>query len=461
MTTLQQRIETLDVHEWAALTKRAALAALAAAEQHRNAPPAEISAIAAMSERELVEHRTRLGPGGKRPSPVMQLAEAEQLQAAAERQARQAEEDTRDAQAAAQMARDEAQQSARAAAAARERVRIVRTPSAHADVQPDEERAAEQQILQQIRGPLEQVCADAATMVAAAREKARAAEAYVQQWLAERADERAAAQQALDELRGELEQAHADHATELAAARGQAEEQVAAARQAAQGRVARARADAEAAIAQARDEIGQAQTEAESRVAAAHDRAKRQVAAARQAAQDKVARARVDAQAGVLVDTRQPGVSLSVPIPTAELRAHTGPIEDALATVRDIGYMLEAGLPEGGQSRQPADLERVRILVHTAKQQAWDLAHELRGLPARYAGAQQVQAAHSYAAAAASAYGALLQRISIAAQQLAGRRDSRDAEVIEVVTAMLNEHPWRPTAQQLRSSNCTAGNMSP
>ena len=425
MTTLQQHIEALDVDEWAGLTKRSATAALAAAEQLGIAPPTELAAAATMSERELVEHRNRFGPEPQHVPLALQLVEADRLRAAAERQARQAEQDARDADAAAQMARDEAAQSARATEAARERVRAVQAASAHKDAQRSEERAATQQTLEELRGELERAHADHATELAAAHEQVRAAQARAEQRATERAEERATAQHDLEELRGELERAQADHATELAAARGQAEGQIAAARQTAQQEVARARAEAEAAVARA------------------HEEAEEGIAAARQSAQDEIARAQ--AQAGRVVGSGQPGVVLSVPIPAAQLRAHTGRIEDALAAVREIDYLLEAGAADGGESRQRVDVERVRILVHTVQQQAWELAQELRDLPSRYAVSSQAQAADGYAAAAASVYSEFLQRIAAAAQQLATRDDSRDSEVVDMVTAMLDDHPWRAT----------------
>jgi colicin import membrane protein len=45
--------------------------------------------------------------------------------------------------------------------------------------------------------------------------------------------------------------------------------------------------------------------------------------------------------------------------------------------------------------------------------------------------------------AAANAYGAFLQRIAAATEQLARREENTDAEAIEWVTTMLGEHPWR------------------
>jgi colicin import membrane protein len=55
----------------------------------------------------------------------------------------------------------------------------------------------------------------------------------------------------------------------------------------------------------------------------------------------------------------------------------------------------------------------------------------------------QVQAAEGYAGAAATAYGAFLQRIAAATEQLGRRDDGADAEIVGMVTTMLAEHPWR------------------
>src|SRR5262245_32020701 len=107
MTTLWQHIEDLDDDAWAELTKRAATAAVAANEH----PPTVLAAVAAMTEHELVGHRSRVGPTQKRLSPVMRLVEADHLRALAQDQARQAHQDTQDAQVAAALARTEAEQS--------------------------------------------------------------------------------------------------------------------------------------------------------------------------------------------------------------------------------------------------------------------------------------------------------------------------------------------------------------
>ena len=71
------------------------------------------------------------------------------------------------------------------------------------------------------------------------------------------------------------------------------------------------------------------------------------------------------------------------------------------------------------------------------------MAQELRDLPSRYSAQWQVDAAAGYATSAANAYGAFLQRIAAATEQLARREENTDAEVIKSVTTMLGERPWR------------------
>jgi colicin import membrane protein len=122
------------------------------------------------------------------------------------------------------------------------------------------------------------------------------------------------------------------------------------------------------------------------------------------------------------------------------VRAHTGRIEDALSAVRQIDYVLEAS---GAYDVESVDVEALRSLVRTVQEQASDLSQELRDRPSQYSAEWQVDAAAGYASIAANAYGAFLQRIEAAAEQLASRDEDTDAEVIELVTTMLAEHPWR------------------
>jgi colicin import membrane protein len=104
---------------------------------------------------------------------------------------------------------------------------------------------------------------------------------------------------------------------------------------------------------------------------------------------------------------------------------------------------LVVRLTDDVESRSGVDVEVVRSLVRTVQEQARDLSQELRDLPSRYSAQWQVDAAAGYATAAANAYGAFLQRIAAATEQLARREGNTDAEVIKSITTMLGEHPWR------------------
>ena len=57
--------------------------------------------------------------------------------------------------------------------------------------------------------------------------------------------------------------------------------------------------------------------------------------------------------------------------------------------------------------------------------------------------ARPVQAANGYATATAACYGGFLQRIAVAARQLSQRSDVADAEIVGLVTTMLDERPRR------------------
>ena len=467
MTTTLQHIEDLDRDAWAALTKRAAVTAVAAAERLGTKPPAVLAVMAAMTEHDLVEHRNRFGPGRKRLSPLMQLVEADQLRIAAERHAREAQQDQHDAEAAASMARAEAEQSARAAREARERARAAEAQAARKDIERADERAAARQALEEVRAELERVRADAATEAAAAREQLSAAEARAEQGFAERAAERAAAEKALQEVRAELERVRADAAAEVAAAReqvsaelervradaaaevaagrGQASGEIEAAHRAAEAEVSRARAEARDGVARAQAEVERVRADAAAEVAAVREQADSEIAAAREAAQAEVARARAEADDDRLAAAAQVASPqlLTIPIPPVGVRAHTGHIEDALSAVRQIDYVLEAGGADDVEPASAVDVKLVRSLVRTVQEQAGDLSQELRDLPSRYSAQWQVDAAVGYARAAANAYGALLQRISAATEQLARPDEDTHAGVIELVTTMLGEHPWR------------------
>ncbi|MCA2249782.1 hypothetical protein JF729_18555, partial [Mycobacterium intracellulare] len=160
MTSTRQHIEDLGDEDWAALAKRVAEDVVADAAQSGTTPPAALAAVAAMTEGELVEHRRRHGPARKRLSPVMQLVAADQRAVIAEAKAQEARQEKLDADAAAEMARAQSAQSAELASAARQRVRDVEAQAARKDAERVEERAAEQQALQQLRGELERARAE-------------------------------------------------------------------------------------------------------------------------------------------------------------------------------------------------------------------------------------------------------------------------------------------------------------
>lgn len=492
MTSLMRQIEELNVDEWAALTKQAAQTAVAVTTRCGIAPAAEVAAVAAMSEQELIDHRRRFGSAPQRLSIVQQLVQADHRRVLAERQGEQADQDRRDAEAAADTARAEAEQSAQAATAARERVRAVEADSARKDAQRAEERAAAQQRLDLLLGELHQVRADAAadaaaarealtaaearaeqrsteriaeraaaertiqelqdelarvradaeTQVAAAREEVRAAEERAEQRMAERANERQAAEHRVQQVRGELEQVRADAADAVAAARGQASGEIAAA----QEQVAKASAAVQEATARAKTETEQVRAEAAAHVAEARRQADAAITAANQAVHTEIARVHAEREeirvAAAASATGSTEILLSIPVPPAQVRAHTGAIEDALSTVRQVDYVLEAAAADGGRSRAGGDAELVGSLVGAVQEQARGLSEQLRTLPSRFSSGWEAQAAQTYVAAAANAYGALLQRIEAVTEHL---RSNGEAELVQIITAMLDEHPWRRT----------------
>lgn len=154
MTTLYQHIEDLTPEAWAALAKRAAQTAAAAAEEQGLTPPAEVAAVAAMSEQELIAHRARNGPGQRRLSPVMRLVHADHLRAAAEHLAATARQDAADARAEADLARGETDRALQETAEARERVRSIETESDNKDRQRAADQAADRRVIEELRGSL-------------------------------------------------------------------------------------------------------------------------------------------------------------------------------------------------------------------------------------------------------------------------------------------------------------------
>ncbi len=134
---------------------------------------------------------------------------------------------------------------------------------------------------------------------------------------------------------------------------------------------------------------------------------------------------------------------LALPMPPAALRPHTGTIEDALAAVRELSFVLEGLAGAAVADESLVDVGMLGALVSTVQSQAGDLSQQLRDLPSRCAnqGAQEV--AGGYARAAATAYGVVLQRITTANEQLRQRGEGGDVEVVSLVAPMLADHPWR------------------
>jgi colicin import membrane protein len=405
VTTLQEHIEALDPEAWAALTKRTAECAVGAAQQVGRQPPAELVAVAAMTEAQLIEHRRKNSGKAKRKRPTarMKLIEADHRCSLAELRAREAEQDKEDALADAAAARARAQESAAAAEAARERAAAAYAESGWKELQLDAERRDGQAALERLREELERVRAKADAEVAAVREHANAPQ--------ERADQRmptrAAGQQEVEELRTQLEQVRADAAAAIEAGREQAEHAMAAALQGMEERIARERAEAEQRV----DEAARARARAEA----------------------DVTRLRAEAEAA------RAGAAqlLTLPVPPWEVRPETRRIENALGTLHQIDYVLEVGMAEEVTAQIPLDAELVRNLVRAVQGQAEVLPQELGDLSAKFSTDSQVQAASSYAEAAAAACRAFLRRIDIATHQLRHRDDSADAEVIAVVMSML------------------------
>lgn len=418
MTSLRQNIDDLPPERWAPLTRRAALAAVGAAERMKVTPPAALVAIAAMSEEQLLQHRSRFGPHSPPLSLKMQLVEAGRLRQEAQRRTQLYEEEARDAQAAAATAQGQAEESARVAAAAREQARTTReeaarraaehetervaareeavrraaeheaervaTRAAHeaqlaaARETHEAERVADRQVLEELRDELDRVRADAAAAAASADAQIRAAEARADERLAERTAEKATAQQDAEVLRDENVRVRADAAAEVAAANEQvraaqarAEERLverAGERESAEQRVEELRGELERVRADAATEVAEARGQAAGRVAAAQQAAEAQVTrigaeaedaigAAREWAQDEVARVRAELDESVRAQTAAATSGrqlLSVPVPGAEIRSRTRQVEDAVSAVSELALVLEAACPGEGGEAEGA-----------------------------------------------------------------------------------------------------------
>jgi hypothetical protein len=448
MTRLIRHIEDLGLDEWATLTRRAAAEAVAAAERRGKTPPAELVAVAAMTERQLVERRARNGPARQRLSPMMQLVEADHLRRIAEGRARDAHQHKLDAEAAAAAARAEAEQSARAADAAREQLRTVQQQSTESDRERASERsaaaAAHEQGVAQVRAELEQVRADAETAVAASRERATAAEARAQQRVTERTAATEAAEKAVQQLRGEFEQVRADAEAVVAAARERATAADTRAQQRSTERTAATEA-AEKVAQQLRGELERVRVDAAAEVAASRGWAAGEAASVREAADAEVARAYTAAdeairQAEAKAARAKSLQPLSIPVPSFEFRAETGHIENALNAIQRIDYVLEVDMANEGDTDIPLDVELMQTLAWIVQEHAAYLSNESRSATG---GMRQHpgEAAAAYEEAATAAFRAMLRRIEVTVRRLRGRQRSPDAEVVNIVTAMLAD-PW-------------------
>jgi colicin import membrane protein len=129
------------------------------------------------------------------------------------------------------------------------------------------------------------------------------------------------------------------------------------------------------------------------------------------------------------------------------VRPQTDRIENALNALHQIDYMLEVGMAEQVESQIPLDIDLMGSLVWTVQEHARYLSEESRSAPVGYTTESHVDAAASYAEAAADAFLGFLARIDTVAKRLRARERSADAEIVEGVTAMLAD-PW---VQQLRN----------
>jgi colicin import membrane protein len=481
VTTTRQHIEDLDTNQWARLTRRAAAESVEASTRLGLRPRQETLAVAAMTEDELAEHRQRNGPAKKRPSTVMQLVEADQRSRQAVSRAREAHQGRLDAEAAASIARAEADGAGHATEAARESVRAVEAEAAERDRQRARERAADQQAVhragaetERVRieaaAEIEQVRADAAAEIAAAHERVHAAEARAEQRATERTAERQIGERALQELQAQLDKVRADAGAEVAAAQeraraaeARADDRVAeraAERAAGQEALARLRGESERVRADAVAEIAAIRGQADGVVAAARQAADEEIATVRQAAQTEIDEARRAAEADIAsVRAYADDVSrqaqeevarvkavapvsrlLTIPIAPVEVRAQIRRIEDLLDALYQIDFVLEIGMGEAGSQHTP-DAEFVGGLRQTVQDRVRDLSDELAHLPARFTDQSDAETATIYANAAGGTYRALLERIEVAVQQLAGRNWTHDHDIIEAVSAMLAD-PW-------------------
>jgi hypothetical protein len=440
MTSLQGHIEDLGADEWASLTRRAAAEAVEAANRRGKKPPAELVAVATMTERQLLDRRARNGPARQRLSPVMALVEADHLRRIAEGRAQSAHQDKLDAEAAAAAARVESDESSRTATAARAQLRTAQQHVAEKDMERAAERAAateaHERALQQIRAELEKVRADAENEIAAARERATAAEARAEQRAAERTAATEAAERTVQQVRDELEQVRADSEAVVTAARERATAADARAQQRAAERTAATEA-AEQTAQQLRGEIERVRVETDAEIAAARGWAAGEAASVREAAEAQVARAYAAADDAVRAAQARATRTLSMPVPPLEFRSQTAHIENALNALHQIDYMLEVGMADEGDGDIHVDIDLMQTLARAVHEHAIYLCNESQGGTGFVTSDEEAAA---YAEDAADAFRGFLQRIETVVRRLDTHR-SPHSEIVNFFTAMLAD-PW-------------------
>src|ERR1700733_956273 len=335
---------------WAALTKRAAERAVAAAEQAGKQAPRRLIAMAKMSETELIDtfRKGMWHPKRRPPTLREKLVEAELLRAMAVQQAQAAEQDKKDALADAAAARTEAQQAAAAADDARDRARTTTEELLRKELRRAAEERATAVEFESLRNELVQARAFGTAAHAEARESAAAAEAakereiaaldkYARQGAqlagAQRKVETALhkTQAAEEKLRAELDQVRADTAAAIAAA----VERASAADQRAEERLAERAADrreAQVTEERLRGEIVKIRSDAETEIAAAHERTK---AAENRALQRMAERAADRAAAGETIAQLQAYLEQSRANATDEIHTAREQAVLAIATAKD------------------------------------------------------------------------------------------------------------------------------
>jgi hypothetical protein len=447
MTSVRGHIEDLGADEWASLTRRAAAEAIEAAKRRGKKPPAELVAVAGMTERQLIDRRSRNGPARQRLSPVMALVEADHLRRIAEGRAQSAHQDKLDAEAAAAAARVEADESLRSANAARAQLRTAQQHVAEKDMERTAERSAAAEAhergLQQVRAELEKVRADTEAELASARERATAAESRAQQRISERTAASEAAEKTVQQLRAELEQVRADSDAVVTAAR----ERATAADARAQARAAERTAATEAAeqtAQQLRGEIERVRAETDAEIAAARGWAAGEAASVREAAESRVAHAYAIADDAVRQAQERATRTLSMPVPPIEFRSETAHIENALNALHQIDYMLEVGMADEGDGDIPVDVDIMQTLARAVHEHAIYLCNESRS------GEDAVRVnpeTAPYAEDAEDAFRGFLQRIETVMRRLDTHR-SPHSEIVNFFTAMLAD-PWVQRARAL------------